>query len=140
MGWSLFELGGGLFDHRGLGERPIQESIEETAVLGGLGFRLEGFSNAETRIVILGSEAPLDMRADGTLANGVHDDSSLSGREISIATPLQNLVLVLYPDGMSVQVCRWREAPERVLAYPLATERLSGLNLCHDGRQACSVA
>ena len=83
-------------------------------------------------MVITGGGVIHDMRADGTLENGVNDVSGLSCDEIRVAAEFIDDALVLTPEGMSIQVRRWLEDNELVVEHPLIAGRLRRIDALPD--------
>ena len=70
---------------------------------------VERVEQAGDRVVVCSGGVTHDMRADGTLENGVHDVSGLGGAEIHVVATFEEGRLVLRPVDMDVEVLRWRE-------------------------------
>lgn len=69
----------------------------------------ERIEQAGNRLVITAGGVIHDMRADGTLENGVNDVSGFDGSAISVAASFEGGRLVLRPNNMFVAVTRHLE-------------------------------
>lgn len=78
---------------------------------------VERIEQAGNRVVITAGGVIHDMRADGTLENGVNDVSGLDGSAISVAATFEEGRLVLRPNNAFVAVTRHLEGD--VLAWNL---------------------
>ena len=105
-----------------------QDYSEGTSTSG----RVERIEQCGNRVVITGGGVIHDMRADGTLENGVNDVSGLSCDEIRVAAEFIDDALVLTPEGMSIQVRRWLEDDELVVEHPLIAGRLRRIDALPD--------
>ena len=70
---------------------------------------VERIEQAGNRVVITAGGVIHDMRADGTLTNGVNDVSARSYQPISVAARFENGALVLRPNDVFVAVTRHLE-------------------------------
>ncbi len=71
---------------------------------------VERIEQAGNRIVITAGGVVHDMRADGTLANGVNDVAANGFQPISVAATFESGTLVLRPNNSFVAVTRHLEA------------------------------
>jgi hypothetical protein len=80
---------------------------------------VERIEQAGDRVVVTAGGVIHDMRADGTLAHGVHDVAGADfATQIHVVATFEDGVLVLRPDGLpGVEVRRWRERDELVWDY-----------------------
>ena len=69
----------------------------------------ERIEQAGNRVVITSSGIIHDMRADGTLANGVNDVTAVGHSPISVAARFEDGVLILRPNNAFVAVTRHLE-------------------------------
>ena len=79
---------------------------------------VERIEQAGNRAVVTSNGVIHDMVADGTFENGVNDvmAADLTTR-ISVAATYENGALVLRPNGLDVEVRRWREGDELLWQY-----------------------
>jgi hypothetical protein len=79
------------------------------------------------RVCITAGGVIHDMRADGTVENGVHDVAAAGGRAISVVSTFEDGAHVLRPVGMAdVVVTRRIDGAELVWEYgPVFTARLA---------------
>ena len=79
---------------------------------------VERIEQAGNRAVVTSNGVIHDMVADGTFENGVNDvmAADLTTR-ISVAATYENGALVLRPNGLDVEVRRWREGDELMWQY-----------------------
>ena len=83
---------------------------------------VERIEQCGDRVVVTAGGVVHDMRADGVLEHGVHDVSALGEHEIHVTASFEGGRLVLRPDGIEVEVVRWREGDQLVWEYgPLMT-------------------
>ncbi len=83
---------------------------------------------AGDRIVITGGGIIHDMRCDGTLEHGVHDVAEFDKTTpVHVVATYENGVHVLRPDGLDIEVKRWREGDELVWEYLGFTARMHRL-------------
>lgn len=77
------------------------------------------------RLVVTGGGIVHDMRCDGTIEHGVHDVAESDYRsEISVVASYEDGVHVLRPQGLPIEVKRWRDGDEMVWQYLGFTARL----------------
>jgi hypothetical protein len=107
-------LAPGVSDLRGLWE----------TVTGPACGHVERIEQCGNRVVITGGGVIHDMRADGTVANGVNDISVIMCAPIRVAASFTNGKLELRPNGGAVAVTRWIEDDELVLVYLGKTFRM----------------
>ena len=69
------------------------------------------------RVVVTSHGVVHDMRADGTLEHGVHDIAAIGEVPIAVVATFEDGRLVLRPDGIPVEVLRWREGDQLVWQY-----------------------
>ena len=68
------------------------------------------------------------MRCDGTLENGVRDVAEFDKRtEIKVAASYEDGVHVLRPQGMDIEVRRWREGEHLIWDYARFVARMRHL-------------
>lgn len=80
------------------------------------------------RVVVTGGSIIHDMRCDGTLEHGVHDVAEFDkSTEIHVVATYEDGVHVLRPEGMPIEVRRWREGEHLVWDYLGYTARLAHL-------------
>jgi len=89
---------------------------------------VERIEQCGNRVVVTSTGIIHDMRADGTIENGVHDVSP-DGRPVAVVCTFEDGVHVLRPVGMSgVEVTRRLDGDQLVWDYgPLFTARLERL-------------
>jgi hypothetical protein len=86
---------------------------------------VERIEQCGNRVVITAGGVIHDMRADGTLENGVNDVSGINGAQIHVAAVFEDGALVLHPNGVGkspITVTRhlegdvlvWKFGPNRV--------------------------
>lgn len=82
------------------------------------------------RVVVTSTGVIHDMRADGTVENGVHDVSAIDYRPIDVVATFEDGVLVLRPIGVpGVEVTRERDGDELVWVYgPFAVVRMKRID------------
>ena len=81
---------------------------------------------AGDRMVITGGGIIHDMRCDGTLERGVHDVMQADfTTPVHVAASYENGVHVLRPDGLLVEVRRWRDGDDLIWEYVGFTARMS---------------
>ena len=101
--------------------RGIWQDYSEGNATSG---RFERIEQCGNRVVITSGGVTHDMRADGTLENGVNDVSGMNCEKIRVAAEFIEGVLVLSPEGMDIQIRRWIEDDELVIDHPLIAGRL----------------
>jgi hypothetical protein len=70
------------------------------------------------RLVVTGGGIVHDMRCDGSVERGVHDVAEFDYRtEITVVASYEDGVHVLRPQGLPIEVKRWREGDEMVWQY-----------------------
>ncbi|HEV3226634.1 MAG TPA: hypothetical protein VGZ52_07360 [Acidimicrobiales bacterium] len=120
-------LADGALDMRGLWRVTAVEWAGGSALdpdpMAGHVQRIE---QAGDRVCITAGGIVHDMRADGTVENGVHDVAAGGGQEISVVCTYEDGAHVLRPVGMpGIEVTRRLEGDELVWAYgPMFTARL----------------
>lgn len=83
---------------------------------------VERIEQCGDRVVITSHGVVHDMRADGLLEHGVHDVSAVGEHEIHVTATFEDGRLVLRPEGIPVEVVRWRDGDRLVWEYgPLMT-------------------
>ncbi len=90
--------------------------------------RVERIEQCGDRVVITGGGVIHDMRADGTLENGVNDVSALNCQKIRVSALFVDKALVLSPDGMPLKVKRWLEGDELVVDHPVGGGRFKRID------------
>jgi len=94
--------------------RVGNEIVADHSMLGSVS-RIEQAGN---RIVITSGGVIHDMRCDGTLDNGVHDVAAADfTTEVHVVASYEDGVHVLRPDGLPIEVRRWREGEHLVWDY-----------------------
>ena len=88
---------------------------------------VERVEQAGDRVVVCSGGVTHDMRADGTLENGVHDVSPV-GAEIRVMAEFCDGRLDLRPNGGRVMVTRYLEGDEMVWRYGPFRNRLHRLS------------
>jgi hypothetical protein len=77
------------------------------------------------RLVVTGGGIVHDMRCDGTVEHGVHDVAEFDYRtEITVVATYEEGVHVLRPQGLPIEVKRWRDGDHMVWQYVGFTARL----------------
>ncbi|MEM7271906.1 MAG: hypothetical protein AAF547_02395 [Actinomycetota bacterium] len=77
------------------------------------------------RVVVTGGGIIHDMRCDGTLAGGVHDVAEFDkATPIHVVASYEDGVHVLRPDGLDIEVRRWRDGEHLIWDYLGFTARL----------------
>ena len=83
---------------------------------------------AGDRLVVIGGGVIHDMRCDGTLENGVHDVAEFDkATEINVVAGYEDGVHVLRPQGMNIEVRRWREGEHLMWDYARFVARMRRL-------------
>jgi len=85
---------------------------------------IERIEQCGNRVVITAGGLIHDMRADGTLANGVNDVSGVACVPLQVAAEFMDGRLELRPFGGPVFVRRWLEGDELVFEWGTVTSRL----------------
>ena len=87
---------------------------------------VERIEQCGDRVVVTTEGIIHDMRADGTLENGVHDVAAAGGRDIHVVCTFEDGVHVLRPEGVpGVEVTRRLDGDELVWdSGPMFTARL----------------
>ena len=78
---------------------------------------VERIEQCGDRVVVTSHGVIHDMRADGVPEHGVHDVSAIGQHEIHVTASFEDQRLVLRPEGIPVEVVRWREGDQLVWAY-----------------------
>ena len=100
------------------------EWVERHAAIG----RLQRVEQAGDRLVVTGGGVVHDMRCDGTFEHGVHDVAEFDKTTpIDVVATYEKGVHVLRPDGIPVEVRRWRDGPDMMWHYVVFTARLRRL-------------
>ncbi|MCY3849898.1 MAG: hypothetical protein OXF75_03720 [Acidimicrobiaceae bacterium] len=90
----------------------------------GLGI-VTRIEQAGDRVVVVGGGVVHDMRCDGTLEHGVRDVAEFDkATEINVAASYENGVHVLRPEGMDIEVRRWREGEHLMWDYAFFVARM----------------
>lgn len=80
------------------------------------------------RVVVTGGSIIHDMRCDGSLERGVHDVAEFDRTmEIHVVASYEDGIHVLRPQGMPIEVRRWRDGPHLIWDYLGFTARLEHL-------------
>ncbi len=83
---------------------------------------------AGDRIVITSSGVIHDMRCDGTLSNGVHDVAAADfTTEVHVVATYEDGVHVLRPEGLPIEVRRWRDGEHLMWDYASFVARMQRL-------------
>jgi len=90
----------------------------------GMVGHIERIEQCGNRVVITGGGIIHDMRADGTLENGVNDVSAATCVPIQVAAEFVDGRLELRPFGGPVFARRWLEGDELVFEWGTVTSRL----------------
>ena len=87
---------------------------------------VERIEQCGDRVCITSSGIIHDMRADGTVENGVHDVAAVGGQEITVVATFEDGVHVLRPVGMpGVEVTRRFDGHQLVWTYgPMFVARM----------------
>ena len=97
------------------------ELVDDHGMIGAV-FRKE---QAGDRVAITGGGVIHDMRCDGTLEHGVHD---VAGADfltpVHVVATYEDGVHVLRPDGLPIEVRRWRDGDDLMWEYVGFTARL----------------
>ena len=84
----------------------------------GLWQHVERIEQCGDRVVVTSTGVIHDMRADGTVANGVNDVSAITYKPIQVVATFENFVHVLRPVGLAgVEVTRERDGDALVWHY-----------------------
>ena len=87
--------------------------------------RTQRIEQAGDRVVVTAAGVIHDTRCDGTLENGVHDVAEFDKQtEIHVVATYEDGVHVLRPQGMPIEVRRWREDGDMLWQYIGFTARL----------------
>ncbi len=78
---------------------------------------VERIEQCGDRVVVTSHGIIHDMRADGVLEHGVHDVSAVGEHEIHVTASFERGRLVLRPEGLPVEIVRWREGAQLVWEY-----------------------
>lgn len=90
------------------------EAVESHPSIG----QITRVEQAGDRITITSGGVIHDMRCDGTLANGVHDVAAADfTTEVHVAASYEDGVHVLRPDGIPIEVRRWRDGEYLIWDY-----------------------
>ena len=88
----------------------------------------ERIEQSGNRVIVVGGGVIHDFAScDGTLENGLHDVMAIDfATPLQVAATFEDGVLVMRPDGIPVEVKRWREGEQLVWEYSIAfTARLN---------------
>ena len=94
---------------------------------GPLKGHVERIEQCGNRVVITGGFVIHDMRADGTLENGVNDINEMTGEELHVAALFEDGRLNLRLNNKTLVVSRRLEGDELVWVYGPFTNRLKRL-------------
>lgn len=106
--------------------RTIEVLVDGVAVPAhpALG-RVQRIEQAGDRVVVTGGRVVHDMRCDGTVERGVNDVAEFDlTTAIHVAASYEDGVHVLRPEGMPIEVRRWRDAEHLMWQYVGFTARL----------------
>ena len=96
--------------------------VDEHPMLGHIS-RIE---QAGDRLIVTSGGVIHDMRCDGTLANGVHDVAAADkATEVHVVAAYEDGVHVLRPDGIDIEVRRWRDGESLIWDYVGVTARMT---------------
>ncbi len=97
------------------------EPVPDHPALG----HVQRIEQASDRVVVTGGGIIHDMRCDGTLERGVHDVAEFDKTTpIHVAATFEDGVHVLRPQGMDIEVRRWRDGAHLMWQYLGFTARL----------------
>ena len=88
---------------------------------------VERIEQSGNRVIVVGGGVIHDFAScDGTLENGLHDVMAIDfSTPLQVAATFDDGVLVMRPQGMPVEVKRWRDGEQLVWEYSIAfTARL----------------
>jgi len=97
------------------------------AYQGAVG-HIERIEQCGNRVVITSGGVIHDMRADGTLKNGVNDVAAATCAKIRVAAEFKGGKLALRPFGGPVFVTRRLDGDDMILSYVGKTSRLRRIN------------
>ena len=96
----------------------------EHPALGGV----QRIEQAGDRVVVTGGRVVHDMRCDGTVERGVHDVAEFDlTTVIRVVATYEDGVHILRPEGMPIEVRRWRDGEHLMWQYVGFTARLERL-------------
>ena len=98
----------------------------------GMVGHVERIEQCGNRVIVVASGIIHDMRADGTLENGVNDVGPRGENKISVAAEFVNGSLDLRPNGGPVMVRRYLDGDELVWVYGNQTSRLRRIPDVHE--------
>jgi hypothetical protein len=99
-------------------------AVEDHRAVG----HVQRIEQAGDRLVVTGGGIVHDMRCDGQLEHGVHDVAEFDKTTpIAVVASYENGVHVLRPQGIPVEVRRWRDGPDMLWQYVGFTARLRRL-------------
>lgn len=78
---------------------------------------VERIEQGGDRVVVTSGGVIHDMRADGVFEHGVHDVSALNGEEIHVTASFEGARLVLRPEGLPIEVVRYRDGDQLVWEF-----------------------
>ena len=103
-----------------VGDKPVVDHP-------GVG-HIQRVEQADDRVVVTGGGVVHDMRCDGTLDHGVHDVAEFDKvTVIRVVATYEDGVHVLRPQGMDIEVKRWRDGEDMMWQYVGFTARLRHL-------------
>ena len=88
---------------------------------------VERIEQCGNRVIISGGFSVHDMRADGTLENGVNDINEMTGKELHVSALFEDGRLNLRLDGKTLAVSRRLEGDDLIWVYGPFTNRLRRL-------------
>jgi hypothetical protein len=88
---------------------------------------VERIEQCGNRVIVTGGYMVHDMRADGTLENGVNDINEMSGNELHVAALFEDGRLNLRPDNKFIAVTRYLDGDEMIWVYGPFKNRLRRL-------------
>jgi len=106
--------------------RTIEVLVDGVVVPGhpALG-KVQRIEQAGDRVVVTGGRVVHDMRCDGTVEQGVNDVAEFDlTTSIHVAASYEDGVHVLRPEGIPIEVRRWRDGEHLMWQYVGFTARL----------------
>ncbi|MEE2646155.1 MAG: hypothetical protein VX843_02875 [Actinomycetota bacterium] len=105
------------------------ELQQEHLILGSI----QRIEQSGDRIIITSGGVIHDMRCDGTEENGVNDVMAADYKTpIKVKATYENQTHILRPEGLPIEVKRWREGEELVWEYVGFTARLKKIGSAND--------
>lgn len=104
----------------------VEVTVEGSVVAGhaALG-HVQRIEQCGDRLVVTAGGIVHDMRCDGTIEHGVHDVAEFDKQTpIAVTASYEDGVHVLRPDGLPVEVRRWRDGDDMIWDYVAFRARL----------------